>query len=281
MIRDETFITLLNDVGDVGHILDQQQEPRSHQTFKTIKPSNTSFKTSHNIMASDKSQEQREAEIKETDMVLKEIWDGLKGSWNIARHDFTDVALNGTNVPLDSFVNPSKGLCKMISRSPTDPRYDAEYLKASAVHYRTRPNAVEKSGGSNDSSDSGGPEGDLIGTQGEKFALRLKDGIWSLWDVGGGYNPTCGKVTDFRLKTFREAMIAGHKTYEVVLDASSWNDEYGRNFFQMAFLKGDALIWELRCRFDDNMTHTSRQWLDTCTRVVASQDDAKDEGKTR
>lgn len=201
--------------------------------------------------------------VKTQNSVMNEIWGMLKGQWSIARHDYTDVALNGQNIPKDDITIPSEGLCKMTPRSSTDPRYDGEVLKASVVHYRTR---------------AGEFEGELIGSQGEKYAFRRKNGIWSLWDVGGPHNPTCSKVTEFRLKEFREEWIGQHKTYEVVLDASPWSDDFGRNFFQMAFVKGKTLVWELRCRFDDHMTSTVRQWIDTCTLVETPRNDVEKKG---
>lgn len=206
-------------------------------------------------------------EVVETwNLVLDEIWEMLKGQWAIARHDFTDVALNGQNVPINDITIPSKGFCKMIPCSSTDPHYDDEVIKSSVVHYRTRASESE---------------GELIGSQGEKYAFRRRNGIWSLWDVGGPHNPTYIKVADFRLKKFREELIGQYKTFEVVLDALPWSDEFGRNFFQMAFLKGKRLVWELRCRFDDHPTSTVRQWTDICTLIETAQNDVeKKEGPT-
>lgn len=195
-------------------------------------------------------------------LVLDEIWEMLKGHWTIDRHDFTDVALNGQNIPIDYITIPSKGFCKIIPCSSSNRFYDDEILKSSVVHYHTR---------------AGESEGDFIGSQGEKYAFRRRNGIWSLWDIGGPHNPSYCKVADFRLKSFKEELIGQYKTFEVVLDASPWSDEYGRNFFQMAFLMGKTLVWELRCRFDDHPTRTVRQWMDICT-LVESQDDVEKDG---
>ena len=198
--------------------------------------------------------------------VLDEIWEMLKGQWTIVRHDFTDVALNGQNIPINDITIPSNGFCKVISVSSTDPTYDDEVIKSSVVHYRTHADEAE---------------GNFIGSQGEKYAFRRRNGIWSLWDVGRPHKPTYQKVTDFRLKKFREELIGQQKTLEVVLDALPWSDEYGRNFFQMAFVKGKTLVWELRCRFDDHSTGTVRQWTDTCTQIETPRNDVeKKQGST-
>lgn len=201
-------------------------------------------------------------QVEEMDMnsVMNEIWEMLKGQWSIERHDFTDVALNGQNVPMDDFVIPSEGSCKMIPRSSSDPEYDTEYLKTSAIHYRTR---------------TGASKGDLIGTQGERFAFRRKDGIWSLWDVGGLHIIPYKKVADFRLKRVRKFTAGSREMLEVVLEAPSWIDEFGKNFFQMAFYKGTTLAWELRCRFDEGVTGTQRQWLDICVLNEAPRNDVE------
>jgi hypothetical protein len=213
----------------------------------------------------------------------------LKGHWTIARHDFTDVALNGENIPLDDIKVPSDGYCKIISQSSSDPRYEAEVVKSSVVHYRRiRPSNSTSTSTSTLPSSSTSTEESFIGSQGEKYAFRRKNGIWSLWDVGGGMqNPTCSKVADFRLKEFKEewgdGVVVGAgggpwKVYRVILDASPWHDEYGRNFFQMGFVlmmmmgtnknkNKRKLEWELRCRFDDHLTGTVRQWMDVCVKV--------------
>lgn len=204
--------------------------------------------------------------VEERNLVLDEIWEMLKGQWTIARHDFTDVALNGQNIPIDDITVPSQGFCRVIPRSVSDFHYEDEVLRSSIVHYRSR---------------GGESEGKLIGTQGERYAFRRRYGIWSLWDIGGPYRSTYRKVTDFRLKMFKEEVIGQYKTFEVVLDASPWTDEFGRNFFQMAFLKGKTLVWELRCRFDDHPTGTMRQWTDVCTPIETSHNElGKEERST-
>ena len=191
-------------------------------------------------------------------LVMDEIWEMLKGRWTVERHDFTDVALNGENIPIDDITIPSQGLCRVIPRALSDRYYDDEVLKSSLVHYFRR---------------GGESEGEFIGTQGERYAFRRRDGIWSLWDIGRPHNPEYYKVADFRLKKFEEELIGQYKTFEVVLDASPWSDEFGRNFFQMAFLKGRTLVWELSCRFDDHSTGTMRHWMDICTPIQMSQKD--------
>lgn len=199
-------------------------------------------------------------------LVLDEIWEMLKRRWTIARHDFTDVALNGENIPIDNITIPSQGICRVIPRISTDRYYDDEVLRSSLIHYYTR----------------GESEGEFIGTQGERYAFRRRNGIWSLWDIGRPQTPGYFKITDFRLKTFKEELIGQYKTFEVVLDAPPWIDEFGRNFFQMAFLKGrTTLVWELRCRFDDHATGTVRQWMDICTPIETPRNDmGKKEGST-
>lgn len=184
-------------------------------------------------------------------MVLGLIWRMLKGQWSIERHDFTDVALNGQNIPLGCINVPSPGFCKMVPCASSDPGYDEEILKSSVVHYYTRSNKSD---------------GELIDSQGEKYAFRRKNGKWSLWDVPGGpNNPAYVKMADFTLKRFREEWIGQYRTFDVVLEALPWTDEFGRNYFQMGFVLGKTLRWELRCRFDDHPTGTVRQWLDVCT----------------
>lgn len=192
--------------------------------------------------------------------VLDEIWEMLKGQWFVERHDFTDVALNGQSIPMEDFMIPSEGFCKMIPRSSSDPEYDAELLKTSAIRYLTRTDDAS--------------EGELIGIQGERFAFRRKDGIWSLWDVGGPHIIAYNKVEDFRLKRIKTFMVGSDEVLEVVLEAGPWTDNFGKNFLQMAFYKGTTtLVWELRCRFDEAITCKRRQWLDSCVRI--EQDSSK------
>jgi hypothetical protein len=208
-------------------------------------------------------------------IILEEIWDLTRGNWKVFRHDYTDVALNGQNIPLDSIRIPAEGQFKIIPRAPTDPDYEDEVLKTSAVHYRARNTGNTHGGDGGDGSD-----GNLIGTQGERYVFRRRKetGVWSIWD-SGAHCMTRGKVADFKLKNFYRGPIVedgdGKKrTYRVVLDVTTWNDEFGKNFLQMVFiyLKGiepdyGSLEWELRCRFDDHLTSTTRQWEDRCTFV--------------
>lgn len=218
----------------------------------------------------------------------------LKGQWTVARHDFTDVALNGANIPIDEITVPSHGFCRVIPRALSDRYYDDEVLKSSLVHYYRRSGGGESEGKSEEEEESEEkeseakseekPEDDknFIGTQGERYAFRRRDGIWSLWDIGRPQqNPEYFKVADFRLREFKEELIGQFKTFEVVLDASPWNDEFGRNFFQMAFLKGRTLVWELRCRFDDRSTGTVRQWMDICTPIQMSREDLEQKEGSR
>lgn len=219
-------------------------------------------------------QERVEKEDKKRTLVMNEIWEMLEGRWTVARHDFTDVALNGINIPLDDIIIPSEGFCKVTAQSPTDPHYDAKLLNASVVHYRTHPDTVDKSSEPNEANKYGRSESKSIGSQGEKYAFQRSNGTWSLWDVGRGHNPTSHKVVDLRLKKFQEGKIGRYHAYEVVLDAW-WKDGFGSNFFQMNFVKGKALAWELRCRFDDDLTQTMRQWMDIYTRVEPSPSDTR------